>query len=79
MTRTSSVAIVPRINGIRAIPPPGLSRSCMNVIIAGRETVVRRGQRTIWAALECDILLCRGKLGGCWRLCSIGHRTMREM
>ncbi len=50
MTRTSSVAIVPRINGIRAIPPPGLSRSCMNVIIAGRETVVRRGQRTIWAA-----------------------------
>eukprot|EP00984_Skeletonema_dohrnii_P025915 scaffold15133_cov78-Skeletonema_dohrnii-CCMP3373.AAC.1 len=35
MTRTSSVAIVPRINGIRAIPPPGLSRSCMNVIVAG--------------------------------------------
>jgi hypothetical protein len=35
MTRTSSVAIVPRINGMRAIPPPGLSRSCMNVIVAG--------------------------------------------
>jgi len=35
MTRTSSVAIVPRMNGMRATPPPGLSRSCMNVIVAG--------------------------------------------
>ena len=47
MTRTSSVAIVPLINGMRAIPPPGLSRSCMNVILLDSLVKIRGG----WSAV----------------------------
>ncbi len=73
MTRTSNVAIVPRINGIRAIPPPGLSRSCMNVILLERVVNKWYGVSIAECYAYCR-LFCVCDEKGLWRLAPFYYR-----